>query len=40
MTKVINDYLDTILMQQLKEVHIPYRFIKQIQDDIRNRMLS
>lgn len=36
----INNYLDDILYHQLRSVKMPYRFVKQIQDDIRIRMLS
>lgn len=36
----INNYLDEILYYQLRSLKIPYRFVKQIQDDIRIRMLS
>lgn len=36
----INYYLDKIIYEQLRSENMPYRFIKQIQDDIRIRMLS
>lgn len=36
----INYYLDKILYGQLRDVNMPYRFIKLIQDDIRLRMPS
>lgn len=36
----INNYLDEILYHQLRSIKMPYRFVKQIQDDIRTRMLS
>lgn len=38
--KIIDDYLEQILYRQLKEINMPYRFIQQIQEDIRCRMLS
>jgi len=38
--RMIDTYLDEILYGQLKAVNMPYRFIKQIQEDIRCRMLS
>ncbi|MBQ4558746.1 MAG: hypothetical protein IJA54_00285 [Tyzzerella sp.] len=38
--KIINDYLDNVLYKQLREINMPYRFIKQIQEDIKLRMLS
>lgn len=40
MVKIIDDYLDKILYRQLREINMPYRFIKQIQEDIKTRMLS
>ena len=38
--KIIEDYLEKILYKQLREINMPYRFIKQIQEDIKLRMLS
>lgn len=38
--KIINDYLENVLYKQLREINMPYRFIKQIQEDIKLRMLS
>lgn len=36
----IEDYLDKILYFQLREMNIKYRYIKQIQNDIKDRMFS
>lgn len=38
--KIIEDYLEKILYKRLREINMPYRFIKQIQEDIKLRMLS
>lgn len=38
--KIIEDYLEKILYMRLREIKMPYRFIKQIQEDIKLRMLS
>ena len=38
--KILDDYLENILYKQLREVNMPYRFIKQIAEDIKLRMLS
>lgn len=38
--KIIDDYLENILYKQLREINMPYRFIKQIQEDIKLRMIS
>lgn len=38
--KELDAFLDQVLYTRLREVNMPYRFIRQIQDDIKCRMLS
>lgn len=37
---IVDSYLNEVLFSQLKSTGIKYQYIVQIQNDIRNRMLS